>query len=151
MRLTAIALASLAVAAPLLASCGGQARPAAVPRSTDASPGSGLLRITRVWAGRAVPIEGALSYIRVDGAGGTSRITRQLPAKPGTGLVIKLGSGVHRLASWQRICDGNCGNLDSPSNRCERAFSVGQGELLQVVIRVNFVSVETPCVIVLRR
>ena len=124
-RPPAIALAPLAFAALLLTSCASQARSAGPPEATAAADrGSAHLRITQVTVGTAFPVEG---------------------------FVIKLGPGVYRLTSWQSICDGNCGNLDAPSKPCERALSVRGGELLQATVRVNFASVQTPCVIVLRR
>jgi hypothetical protein len=55
--------------------------------------------------------------------------------------------GAYRLVSWQRICDGNCGNLDPPSQQCARPFTLRPGEQLTAAIRVNFAS---GCVIVLR-
>lgn len=126
----------------ILASCASQpkARPTPV-----AGANAGQLRIRQVIVGKTVPAEGALGYIRVDRATGATLIERQLPA--GKGLTLKLDPGTYRLVSWQRLCDGNCGHLDPPSNRCTRPFTMRQGERLQATIRVNFVS---PCVIALR-
>lgn len=124
---------------------------ARAPEPTAAAGrGPAHLRITQVTVGRAFPIEGTLSYIRVERANGPVQVHRA-PRLWGKKFVIKLDPGVYRLASWQRVCDGNCGFLDAPSNRCERALSVRGGELLQATVRVNFASVQTPCVIVLRR
>jgi hypothetical protein len=140
-------LALLTLTGSLLAACGGQARPAATPQATAAgNPGPAHLQITQLTVGTAFPVEGALSYIRVERADGAVVAVRQLTGKK---LVIKVDSGVYRLASWQRSCDGNCGNLDPPSSRCERTFSVRQDELLQTTIRVNFTSPATRCLIVL--
>src|SRR5215472_6013019 len=148
LRLPTIVLALLTLTGPLLAACGGQAQPAAAPRATAAAnPGPAHLQITQLRVGTAVPIEGALSYIRVERTNGALPIIRQLPGRK---FVIKVDPGIYRLASWQSICDGNCSNLDPPSNQCERTFSVRQGELLQATIRVNFASPATPCLIALR-
>ena len=148
-RPPAIALAPLAFAALLLTSCASQARSAGPPEATAAADrGSAHLRITQVTVGMAFPVEGTLSYIRVERADGLVLTAQRQWGKK---FVIKLGPGVYRLTSWQSICDGNCGNLDAPSKPCERALSVRGGELLQATVRVNFASVQTPCVIVLRR
>jgi hypothetical protein len=94
--------------------------------------------------GSAVPIEGALSYLRVERAGGVTLAERQLPGSHKLTLAVQ--PGAYRLVSWQRICDANCGNLDPPSNQCARSFTLRPGERLQAAIRVNFVS---GCVIAL--
>ena len=144
-----IIVALLTLTGLLLASCGGPARPAATPQATAvANPGSAQLQITQLTVGTAVPVEGALPYIRVERANGAVLIARQLSGKK---FVIKVDPGIYRLASWQRICDANCGNLDPPSNQCERTFSVSQDELLQATVRVNFASPASPCLIALRR
>jgi hypothetical protein len=135
--------AMLASMTLVLASCAAQAtpRPAAI---APAQPGQ--LRILQVTVGNAVPIEGALSYIRVERATGATVTERELP---GSGqLTLRVPPGAYRLVSWQRICDGNCGNLDPPSQQCARPFTLGPGEQLTAAIRVNFAS---GCVIVLRR
>jgi hypothetical protein len=148
-RLPTVVLALLALASPLHASCGGQARPAATSQATAAAnSGPSHLQITQLTVENAFPVEGALSYVQVERANGAVPVTRQLSGKK---LVIKVDPGRYRLASWQRICDANCGNLDPPSNRCEGIFSVREGELLQVTIRVNFASTATSCLIDLRR
>jgi hypothetical protein len=111
-------LASMTV---LLASCAAQAAPG--PAAT-APAQAGQLRILRVTVGNAVPIEGALSYIRVERATGVTVIDRQLPGSHR--LTLQLPPGAYRLASWQRFCDGNCGNLDPPSQHCARPFTLRQ-------------------------
>jgi hypothetical protein len=93
-----------------------------------------------------MPVEGALSFIRIERAAGGTLIERQLPDSGK--LMLKLDPGAYRLVSWQRTCDGNCGYLDPPSSRCARPFTVRQREPLEATIRVNFAS---RCVIVLRR
>jgi hypothetical protein len=107
------------------------------------------VQITQVRAGNAAPTEGSLPYIRIERASGATLISRQLA---GNKLLIKLEPGAYRLASWQRICDGNCGNLDPPSNQCRRAFSVRQGEVLRAIVRVNFTRVgpASRCAIILQ-
>jgi hypothetical protein len=36
----------------------------------------------------------------------------------GTSVVLHPGSGGTRLVSYIRDCDGNCGTLDAPAQRC---------------------------------
>ena len=135
----AAALASMTL---LLASCAAQATPGPAA-SAGAQPGQ--LRISQAWVGNAFPIEGALSYIRVERATGTAVTERQLPGSHK--LTLQVPPGRYRLVSWQRICDANCGNLDPPSQQCARPFTVRPGEHLTAAIRVSFAS---GCVIVLR-
>lgn len=135
----AAALASMTL---LLASC---AAPAPRGPAATAPASAGQLLITQVTVGRAVPIEGALSYIRVERATGATLTRRQLPGSHK--LTLRLPPGAYRLVSWQRICDANCGNLDPPSSQCMRPFTLTRGQHLQAAIRVNFAS---GCVIVLR-
>ena len=134
----AVTLASMTL---VLASCAAQATPAPA-----APPQPGQLRILQVTVGHAVPIEGALSYIRVERATGATVTQRQLPGSDK--LTLWVQPGTYRLVSWQRLCDANCGNLDPPSQRCARTFTLRQGGQLTATIRVNFAS---GCVIVLRR
>jgi hypothetical protein len=127
--------AMLALMTLVLASCAAQATPR--PAAT-ASAHAGQLNILQVAVGNAVPTEGALSYIRVERATGATVTKRQLP---GSGqLTLRVPSGAYRLVSWQRICDGNCGNLDPPSQQCARPFTLRPGEQLTAAIRVNFAS-----------
>ena len=135
----AAVLASMAL---VLASCTVQANPAPGP-----APGAraGQLRIMQTGVGKAVPVEGAFSFIRIESAGGATVTERKLPDSGR--LAVAVPPGAYRLVSWQRFCDANCGNLDPPSNQCARHFTLSQGEHLRAAIRVNFVS---SCVIELR-
>jgi hypothetical protein len=125
----------------VLASCAAQASP-----DPTAGVRAGQLRIEQGGVAKAVPSEGAFSFIRIESATGTKVTERRLP---GSGrLTVSVPPGTYRLVSWQRFCDGNCGHLDRPSGQCARPFTLRPGEHLQAVIRVNYVS---RCVIELRR
>jgi hypothetical protein len=124
-----------------LASCAARANGPAATAPANA----GQLKIAQVTVGDAIPVEGALSYIRIERETGAA-LTRQLPGSHQ--LTLRVPPGAYRLMSWQRTCDGNCGYLDPPSNRCVRPFTLRPGEKLDVAIRVNFAS---GCVIVLHR
>ena len=91
-------------------------------------------------------MEGALAVISIERATGAMIIERQLP---GSGkLALRLDPGTYRLASWQRVCDANCGQLDPASNRCARLVTVRGHDQLLAIIRVSFTA---GCVIALRR
>jgi hypothetical protein len=102
------------------------------------APGTGrCARPSKAHDRYGVP-EGAFSYIRLERAGGATVAARRLP---GSGkLTLTVPPGTYRLASWQRTCDGNCGNLDPPSNQCARPFTLRKGGKLQAVIRVDYAS-----------
>jgi hypothetical protein len=124
----------------LLGACTARASP-----SPAATAGAAQLRIAQVRVSASVPIEGSLSYVRLERTGGTT-VTERLPDSDRLTLTVR--PGAYRLVSWQRICDANCGNLDPPSNRCTRPFTLRKGEQLQAVIRLDWES--SGCAIVLR-
>ena len=104
------------------------------------------LAIRKIRVGDAIPIEGAITFIRVKRPSGRVVLTRRLPASDR--LTLPLRPGRYRLVSWQRLCDGNCGTLDPPSDRCARSLTITAGERLTATIRVNYA---VGCVIRLRR
>jgi len=120
------------------------ARPA-VHLAGSARP-AGHLAIKKVRVGDAIPIEGAITFIRVKRPSGRVVLTRRLPVSER--LTLPLPAGRYRLVSWQRLCDGNCGTLDPPSDRCARSLTIRAGERLRATIRVNYA---VGCVIRLRR
>ena len=107
---------------------------------------AGHLAIRKIRVGDAIPIEGAITFIRVKRPSGRVVLTRRLPASDR--LTLPLRPGRYRLVSWQRLCDGNCGTLDPPSDRCARSLTITAGERLRATIRVNYA---VGCVIRLRR
>ena len=107
---------------------------------------AGHLAITKIRVGDAIPIEGAITFIRVKRPSGRVVLTRRLPASDR--LTLPLRPGRYRLVSWQRLCDANCGTLDPPSDRCARSLTITAGERLRATIRVNYA---VGCVIRLRR
>jgi len=93
---------------------------------------AGLLKITQVTVGDAIPIEGALSYIRIKSTGAT--VTRQLPASHQ--VTLRMAPGAYRLMSWQRTCDGNCGYLDGPTDACWIDLDLAPGEHHRLVVDI---------------
>jgi hypothetical protein len=132
--------AMLVATALFLPSC---ATGASGPGET-APANAGQLKITQLRVGDAIPIEGAYSYIRIERATGAALTERRLAFS--NRLMLRVPPGAYRLMSWQRTCDGNCGYLDPPSNRCAVPFKLRPGEEVEVEIRVNF---DSGCVIVL--
>lgn len=107
---------------------------------------AGHLAIRKIRVGDAVPIEGAITFIRLKRPSGRVVLTRRLPASDR--LALPLRPGRYRLVSWQRLCDANCGTLDPPSDRCARSLTIAAGERLRAIIRVNYA---VGCVLRLRR
>jgi len=131
--------AALASVTLVLTSCASQSSP-----DPATSGSAGHLQINQTMVGHAVPIEGALSYIRIERASGATLSQRQLPGRGA--LTLTVPPGAYRLVSWQRLCDANCGNLDPPSHQCARPFTLRPGQHLQARIRVNYAG---GCVILL--
>lgn len=109
--------------------CGGSAEsaptePAAlrIEQSLDSSGG--------------IPIEGEYSYARIESPSGAKISEERLP-EDGR-VTIHLSPGTYRLLSYQRICNGNCGYLEPPSEECSRAFDISDDEPLVARIRVTF-------------
>ena len=61
-------------------------------------------------------IEGAIYYLRVERNG--RAVTKRL----GVTTTFRLTPGRYGLRSWARPCDGNCGYLDPPTDRCSAAI-----------------------------
>ena len=144
MRKAAVGVAVLA--SGLLAACGGQPSPdATVQPVTGSGPDPVPVRITQVVVSRVQPVEGALSYLRVDHADGATVIDGRLPGSHQ--VTLGLPAGQYRLRSWQRTCDGNCSHLDQPTIECARTFSLARREPLVVTVQVDWTA---KCTVVLR-
>jgi hypothetical protein len=134
---TAVVLA-LAVASLAVAACGGQ------ERAPVAEQPSGELRIVEVHVpGTPFPIEGEYSYVRAAGDDGAPSVERRLD--PEGALRLRLAAGRYALSVWHRICDGNCGLLDPPSDRCEQTFDLPADAVVKLTIEN---SPGSPCRIV---
>jgi hypothetical protein len=126
----------LVVLALLGASCGATSS----PTSPDSS--SARLYVRQVIAtGSPLPAEGAYSYIRVVQADGSRVVAeRRLPDSRRPSATLSLSADRYRLESWQRTCNGNCGDLDPPSERCARRFRLQSGEQRTATITVRYAS-----------
>ena len=69
-----------------------------------------------------IPIEGEITYVRVVDAHGVAVQTTTIPY--GKRISLRLRNGSYTLHVWHRFCDGNCGYLDPPGDRCRRAITL---------------------------
>jgi hypothetical protein len=65
-------------------------------------------------------IEGQISYLIVRDAAGESVVEHEFTGSNAANPVIDvhLPAGSYEVESYQRPCDGNCGYLDPPTDRC---------------------------------
>ena len=49
----------------------------------------------------------------------------------------RLAPGTYMVINYQRPCDGNCGTLDPPTDRCVRRVRILSGGLTEVALRVR--------------
>lgn len=117
---------------------GGDVEGANVPQAT--------LRLQRVFVGNRVYIEGALWGLRVRRPGSISFAALQAEVASDGPVSFTLSPGSYRLESYSRPCDGNCANLDPPTDRCSRRIVLRGGRQLRAVVRV---SPGRPCGIVI--
>lgn len=121
----AFAFAALLLCAP---GCGGKA---------PVSGGSARLHVEQLVAdGSPLPIEGAYHYVRL--AGDSGSVERRLSDERTPKATLALPAGHYRLESWQRTCDGNCGTLDPPSDRCSGEFDLDPEQRLGATITVTY-------------
>jgi hypothetical protein len=135
MKASVVALAAAVLAGT---ACGSRQ-----PRPPGAQTGE--LRIVEVHVpGSPVPIEGEFSYVRVSAvANGSVVAERRLDGDHP--LRLRLDAGRYSLSVWHRTCDGNCGLLDPPSDRCEKTLEVPANDEVRVTIEN---SPGSPCRIV---
>ena len=104
-----------------------------LPLSWAATPAAagqarGTLDYTRILdASRGVYIEGSISYLRVHDRRGVLVLERR--SGPGARFRVRraLAAGRYRVTSFERPCDGNCGLLDPPAERCSRRVEILAG------------------------
>ena len=99
----------------LLAGCGGSGLP------HDRAD----LRVHQVLSEHAFEglyVEGWVSYVKLSASDGSS--TQRRLDRRGRAEFGELAPGRYRLDSWLRTCDGYCGMLDSPTDRCSLSVTV---------------------------
>jgi Tol biopolymer transport system component len=120
-----VLIAAAWVAIP--AGCGGGSTQ---PPSSDEA---GELRIEEVHvAGAPFAIEGELTYYSVE-RDGTGVAGGKLDSTQSAR--VRLRDGRYTLKVWHRVCDGNCTNLDPPSERCEQQIAIDAKRTLVATIR----------------
>jgi hypothetical protein len=125
----------LAVIVAVVASGCGTASGERAPEDRAAS-GSGRLVVEHDRPELPRYIEGAVSHLRLVRAD-TGELIEDGPVADGPSAptyMRELPAARYRLVSYQRPCDGNCGMLDPPTDRCATKIDVAAGETLHVTI-----------------
>jgi hypothetical protein len=120
----------LALAMVTISGCGEAETPQAAPPLTTLS----VLQVLDTSG--ALYIEGSLGYIRLVDSTGSTVFEQQLDPER---LALSKGvpSGEYVLQSWQRPCDGNCGYLDPPTDRCDAKLNLAAGGDVRVTITLR--------------
>lgn len=113
----------------VLAGCGGS-QPA--PRSADPA----RLHVRQEWLGGSLYIEGSYSYVRVE-QDEKKVVQVRLKGRKTLETKVLLQPGFYRLVSFQRPCDGNCGLLDPPTDRCSSEIEAKAGALVEATVRLS--------------
>jgi hypothetical protein len=123
MRRRAFGILALALA---LGSC------STLTSAGEPPPPGALVRVTvAVPHGAGLYIEGAVRYLHITGPA----IDTQLQLNQGGATAVSLPGGqTYQLESWARPCDGNCGNLDGPTDRCTETFPLESGKTTAIEI-----------------
>ena len=141
--MTRLLMLCVALAA-LNAGCGGHSKPPPVVAAGCGSSSSSELRVREVRVtGTPVPIDGEVSYVRVRRVGGTVIADTMLPY--GHAFRCRVAAGRYAVAVWHRVCDANCGNLESVSDRCQSVVEVPENVTVRLTIRNRLGS---PCRVV---
>ena len=134
-------------AALMLWSCGEPASTSPpTPRATEAPPDStppgtdvesGRLRISQHQTSCCY-IEGQVSHLIVRDADGKEVVNRTFQTvDPGSPVVDReLEPGRYEIESYQQPCNGNCGYLDPPTDRCVQSVAVRAGG--DLILTVEF-------------
>ena len=107
----------------------------ALPGAAHAAPGTLDLRQSFDHS-RGLYVEGSFSYVRVRGVRGKLVVARR-SRRPRFRMQRRLAPGRYTVINYQRPCDGNCGTLDPPTDRCARRVRILSGGLTEVALRVR--------------
>ena len=94
------------------------------------------LHVRQEWVGGSLYIEGSYSYVRVE-QDGKKVVQVRLKGRKALEATLRLEPGSYRLISFQRPCDGNCGYLDPPTDRCSREFEARAERLIEATVRLS--------------
>jgi zinc D-Ala-D-Ala dipeptidase len=106
------------------------------PGAADAAPGTLDFR-QALPKGAPLYHEGAVSFVRVRGAGGALAVRRRVKHAPRFRMRRQLPPGRYRVISYQRPCAGDCEQLDPPTDRCARRVRILSGGLTEVAVTVR--------------
>lgn len=107
-----------------VAGCGGL--------EVDEGEPGGELSITQRSVGGGVYVEGAKSYIELEGNDDT---LKQELERNVTRLRLKPGD--YEFHSSQRVCEGNCDSLDEPDDGCTKAIEVSDGQAQFITVMLS--------------
>ena len=107
----------------------------ALPGAAHAAPGTLDLRQSFDHS-RGSYVEGSFSYVRVRGVRGKLVVAKR-SSRPRFRMQRRLAPGGYMVINYQRPCDGNCGTLDPPTDRCARRVRILSGGLTEVALRVR--------------
>src|SRR5690242_10277900 len=97
-------------------------------RAEPPPAGPATLVIYQSSAGGALYTEGSRSFLSIAArAGGAERVDYFAGREVDPVYSGHLAAGTYTLTSWQRPCDGNCGYLDPPTDRCGRTITLVPG------------------------
>ena len=104
--------------------------------------GEGTLNVReRFDAEGGIPTEGYIPFAVVRKAGSGRVVLRAKPS-----FHRSLPAGRYRLSSYMRFCDGNCGFLDPPANKCVATIQVERGMTTKIVVQRR---ADEPCELVM--
>jgi hypothetical protein len=83
-------------------------------------------------------IEGYVSFLRVHDADGDVVMYRRFDVgDPRVHLYVTLSPGSYTVTRFIRPCDGNCGYLDRPTERCSQALKLAPEKTTVAVARTR--------------
>jgi hypothetical protein len=99
-----------------------------------AGPRTGELRIReQTEPGRGLYVEGSIQFVSVRRAHDLRLVvTRRFRA--GRTSRLRLAPGRYRVASWTRVCGGNCGFLEPPTFKCAAGVRIRRGARVTVTV-----------------
>jgi hypothetical protein len=92
--------------------------------------------VRQEYAGGGLYFEGSYSYVRVE-RGGRSLTQVRLSNERVPRATVSLDPGTYRLISFQRPCDGNCSQLDPPTDRCSHELEAKAGERVEATVHLR--------------
>lgn len=109
-----------------------------VTAGTPLPGGTSRLAVYQVWVGNERYTEGSRSYLSVSAAVGGSHTFGYDVMNPGVPVFSRPAApGRYTITTWQRPCDGYCGNLDGVADRCRRTVSLPPRRSSEFVIMLS--------------